>query len=80
MGGGTEMTPSLQEVGEIVAALEARGVRCDTWHEGWGKLEREFEWTLMKSSQLPYPLNYMRFHNPGLAYVLTRAMVGEMQP
>ncbi len=39
--------------------------------------EQEEDWnqTLWKSTELPYPLNYMRFHNPGAAYVITKVLL-----
>ena len=36
--------------------------------------EKEYERALMKSSQLPYPLNYLRFENPALAVVTVKIL------
>ncbi len=41
--------------------------------------KRDYEWTLMESSQLPYPLNYLKFYNPGIAYVTTKVLKRAME-
>jgi hypothetical protein len=35
--------------------------------------EQEFDRTLLRSSmEFPYPLNYMRYYNPGAAYLMVK--------
>jgi hypothetical protein len=34
--------------------------------------EKEWESTLFRSGYLPYPMNYMRYYHPGLAYLTVK--------